>query len=118
MRLVRHLLDKKKEDNLRGWVFRVAYNLAMDVHRELSRDSPDERDDEDFDRDESRDTASNPEQMYLQAEQMTRLNHAIQRLNPSSGAAFCCAPRGCRFTRSAWSWASVPNERRWCCNVA
>ena len=33
LRLVRHILRHGPEDNLRGWVFRVARNISVDLHR-------------------------------------------------------------------------------------
>src|SRR5215475_6889326 len=33
LRLVRHGANSGADDNLRAWVFRVAHNLSMDLHR-------------------------------------------------------------------------------------
>jgi RNA polymerase sigma-70 factor (ECF subfamily) len=33
LRLVRHLAANRKEENSRGWLFRVAHNLTMDLFR-------------------------------------------------------------------------------------
>src|SRR5580692_4854773 len=40
LRLVRHRFERGEGDNLRAWVFRVAHNLSMDVHRSQLRCSP------------------------------------------------------------------------------
>src|SRR5580692_8605634 len=37
LRLVRHHFERDAKDNLRAWIFRVAHNLSMDVHRSQLR---------------------------------------------------------------------------------
>jgi uncharacterized protein YidB (DUF937 family) len=38
LRLTAHLRDGGNAENLRSWIFQVAYNLSMDVHRASHRD--------------------------------------------------------------------------------
>ncbi len=99
LRLVRHLLAKNKEDNLRGWLFRVAHNLAMDVHRDLDRDTSDDYEEREHQMQESVDPALNPEQLYLQAEQKKRLNNAIQQLTPQQRNCILLRAEGVALSR-------------------
>ena len=72
LRLYRHLRSNGNSENLRGWVFRVAHNLAMN---ELKRggaavDAPEME----------ADPGGDPEQALLRKERMVRMQTAIQAL--------------------------------------
>jgi RNA polymerase sigma-70 factor (ECF subfamily) len=81
-RLVRDLSTGTAVENPRGWLFRVAHNLAMDVYRNCDRDggvgienySPLLR--------EQVDPKPDPEEAYCQQEMRSCLNAAIQNLTP------------------------------------
>ena len=73
LRLYRHVRSNGKNDNLRGWVFRVAHNLAMN---ELKRAGTADAEPLDSEVDPSGD----PEQALLQKERMRRIRTAIGRL--------------------------------------
>jgi len=73
LRLYRHLRSHGRSENLRGWVFRVAHNLAMN---ELSRAG---KADADAPVSEA-DPAGDPEQALLRKERMRRMRAAIGKL--------------------------------------
>jgi RNA polymerase sigma-70 factor, ECF subfamily len=73
LRLYRHLRSNGRSENLRGWVFRVAHNLAMN---ELKRAGS-----SDVEPPESEiDPNSDPEQALLRKERMRRMQSAIRTL--------------------------------------
>lgn len=75
--LFQHLESGKKEDNLRGWVFRVAHNLSRNLQRRERRLVSDTDAQEENLLAEQADTALNPEDMYLWKEHLERLEAAI-----------------------------------------
>jgi len=96
-RLVRYLASDHKVDNFRGWLFRVAYNLSMDVHRELGRDQTAVYDDSELPVWEQVDPALNPEQRYLHEEKMKRLSSAIHKLTPKQRHCILLRAEGMRY---------------------
>lgn len=79
-RLVRDLAAGNKVRNIRGWLFRVVHNLAMDVHREVDQDDAVDAEGQLRHRKEQVDPAPNPEQTYFQQEQQKCVRYAIQNL--------------------------------------
>lgn len=96
-RLVRHFPEKNIEENLRGWLFRVAHNLSMDVHRDANRDQTVLPEDSEAPIQEQVDPALNPEQAYLQEEKMKRLNLAMERLTPQQRHSILLRAEGLRY---------------------
>lgn len=73
LRLYRHLRSNGRAENLRGWVFRVAHNLAVN---ELARAGG-----TDAEPPESQvDPSGDPEQVLLRKEQLCRMRAAIRKL--------------------------------------
>jgi RNA polymerase sigma-70 factor, ECF subfamily len=73
LRLYRHLRSNGKSENLRGWVFRVAHNLAMnELTRAGSADGETPV--------SEADPAGDPEQVLLHKERMRRMRTAIRML--------------------------------------
>jgi RNA polymerase sigma-70 factor (ECF subfamily) len=75
LRLVGCRLDPSRRDNLRAWIFRVAHNLSMDIHRAQRRWS---RCNDDVPYPAIRepiDPAPSPEQRILLEERMRRIAH-------------------------------------------
>jgi len=70
LRLYRHLRSRGRNENLRGWVFRVAHNLAMN---ELKRAGTAELEP----LNSEVDPGGDPEQALLQKERMRRMQAAI-----------------------------------------
>jgi RNA polymerase sigma-70 factor (ECF subfamily) len=76
LRLYRHLRTDGRRENLAGWVFRVAHNLAVN---ELKRAGASDL--SGAEQEESRpDPGSDPEQLMLRKERMTCLDSAIRSL--------------------------------------
>src|SRR5579863_7073236 len=73
LRLYRHLRSNGREENLRGWVFRVAHNLAMNELVRAGAAEPETAD-------TRRDPRADPEQTLLDRERMDRLEAAIRTL--------------------------------------
>lgn len=91
LRLVAHLRSRGNKDNLRAWLFQVAYNLSMDVHRANSRGSSES--DEDV-LNELVDEHGSPEWIYLQQEEMRFLKAALLRLTPKQHNAILLRAEG------------------------
>jgi hypothetical protein len=72
LRLVRHLANKREEENLRGWLFRVAHNLTMDQFRAGSRYIAKSVDEDDSPVLEIPDTALSPEEVAIKREELRR----------------------------------------------
>lgn len=100
LRLVRHLVSGGKEDNLRSWIFRVAHNLSMDVHREERR-NVDASDAALQLAGNHSDPAPNPEESYLQEEEFRRLDAAIFRLTLQQRRAVLLRAEGLRYREIA-----------------
>ncbi len=101
LRLYQHLHKKGREDNLRGWVFRVAHNLAI-THRQQRRrlvlPSPSEW--EDFDG--SRVTAApNPEELLLLKEKMIRVHLTMNSLSTQQSECLSLRAEGLRYREIA-----------------
>jgi len=91
-RLVRDLSTGNEVRNLRGWLFRVAHNLAMDVYRSMDRDGVVDADDQSPLVKEQVDPEPDPEEAYSQKEKRRRVNSAVQNLT--------CQQRDCLLLRS------------------
>jgi RNA polymerase sigma-70 factor (ECF subfamily) len=82
LRLFKHLLEEGGEENLRGWVYRVAHNLAYARYQDRSRLRQGSLEDEDYvwGSDLLQDQAPNPEQFLLGKERMARIDQAMRAL--------------------------------------
>jgi len=73
LRLYRHLRSNGKQENLRGWIFRVAHNLAMNELKRAGTAEAERLDSE-------VDPGGDPEQAMLKKERMRRMQTAIGML--------------------------------------
>jgi RNA polymerase sigma-70 factor, ECF subfamily len=83
LRLYSHLHKGHAVGNVRAWVFRVAHNLAVDLHRR--RSSPAGAalaEGWDASAEEQRDPAPSAEQRVLEKEERQRLRRALATLSP------------------------------------
>jgi RNA polymerase sigma-70 factor, ECF subfamily len=102
LRLASHLRENNNNSNLRSWLFQVAHNLSMDVHRARRQDqSISDLDDET--QDDIPDPNSNPESRYLKKEQSRRLRVAMSELTPQQRNSILLRAEGLRY----WEIASV-----------
>ncbi len=102
LRLYRHLEQRgaREGDNLRGWVFRVAQNLAFDHQRKRTPRVMDRLDDS-TEAQQAIDTGVGPEQRLLRAERFARLHVAIQALPPEQQQCLRLRAEGLRYREIA-----------------
>src|ERR1700682_1373137 len=80
LRLYRHLQAGRREDNLRGWIFRVAHNMSIDElksHRYLAVSGPEQWPELNA---AGVDATLGPEELLLRKEKMVRVHTAISTL--------------------------------------
>lgn len=97
LRLAGHLKQgANSDDNLSSWVYRVARNLAMDVHR-LNRREHEEVELEFEPKEEPVDPRANPEWVYLQKEQAKQLKAAMAQLTTQQYNSILLRTQGMRY---------------------
>jgi RNA polymerase sigma-70 factor (ECF subfamily) len=101
LRLVRHLVEHGTEHSLRGWVFRVAHNLSMDLHRSHRRWSFTTSDDSSAIARDRLDPAPNPEQKLILKERFRRLGDAVAQLTPKQRHCVLLRAEGLRYREIA-----------------
>jgi RNA polymerase sigma-70 factor, ECF subfamily len=97
LRLFRRLREKGREDNLRGWVYRVAHNLAIDQHRQQRRftaKSPQEWAEVG---ELLIDRAPSPEELLISKEKIDGVNLAIASLSSRQAQLLCLRIDGFRY---------------------
>lgn len=100
LRLAGHLKSGNSDEHLRPWIYRVARNLAMDVHR-LNRHGNEEVELEFEPEDEPIDPTANPELVYLQKEQAKRLKEEMSRLTAQQYKCVVLRLQGLRYREIA-----------------
>ena len=101
VRLLSCRFDGASEDNLRAWVFRVAHNLSMDVHRAERRWSRSNDDEPHSAIRERIDPSSSPEQQVLLEERMRRFQNAFAQLTPKQRQCVLLRAEGFRYREIA-----------------
>ena len=94
LRLYRHLRSNGRSANLRGWVFRVAHNLAVN---ELSR----ARAADDEPPVSEPDPSGDPEQILIRKEQMDRMRAAVRALPKRQQECLHLRAEGLRYREIA-----------------
>lgn len=94
LRLYRHLRSNGRCENLRGWVFRVAHNLAMNELRRAGTADAEAPVSE-------ADPAGNPEQVLLRKERVRRMRAAIRMLPPRQQECLHLRAEGLRYREIA-----------------
>jgi len=100
LRLARCLRDGAKIGNMQAWIFQVAHNLSMDVHR-AHRRSRIEFAMEGEAQHEPADPSANPEWAYLQKERAKQLRVAMARLTPRQFRSVLLRVEGRRYREIA-----------------
>jgi RNA polymerase sigma-70 factor (ECF subfamily) len=101
LRLVRHRFERDAGDNLRAWVFRVAHNLSMDVHRSQLRCSYGNDEEPRPVIRERVDPRPSPEQQLLLDERMRRFGDAFAHLTPKQRQCVLLRAEGFRYREIA-----------------
>lgn len=89
------------EDNLRAWVFRVAYNLSMDVHRFHRRWSASEDHESNRTIRRRADPAPSPEQLMILNEKMRLFEDTFSQLTPRQRQCVLLRAEGFRYREIA-----------------
>ncbi len=104
MRLITHLVESRRNENLRGWLFRVAYNLSMDVHRANKRysyASSAETEDAMLDIYEAVDPYPSPESKLIEKESFRNLRSAVLLLTLQQRKCLLLRAEGLRYREIA-----------------
>lgn len=101
LRFLRYRWPESTEESQRGWVFRVAHNLSMDVHRFQRRWSMNRHDDTRVVRLHRVDPGPSPEQQLLLEEQLRRVQNAFAGLIPKHRQCVLLRAEGLRYREIA-----------------
>jgi RNA polymerase sigma-70 factor (ECF subfamily) len=93
--------DARRQDNVRAWIFRVAHNLSMDIHRTQRRWSRRSDDEPHSIVRERIDPAPSPEQQILLEERMNRFEHTFAQLTPKQRQCVMLRAKGSRYREIA-----------------
>jgi len=99
IRLYEHLQTKETNANLRGWLFRVCHNRAMDLFREARRIEPDTEEATVFDL--LIDTSLTPEDQAIRAQDIQRVTAALGKLTSQQRAAVLLRAEELRYREIA-----------------
>jgi RNA polymerase sigma-70 factor (ECF subfamily) len=101
LRLYRHLHSGGREDNLRGWIFRVAHNIGINELKRRKYVGP-SNPREGASLGELRiDPAPNPEELLLRKERMVRTHAAISALSDRQKQCLYLRAEGFRYREIA-----------------
>jgi RNA polymerase sigma-70 factor, ECF subfamily len=98
--LLRHLQLGKSRQNLRGWIFRVAHNLAL-RQRQVNRQSRDEIDWAGALGENQLDPSPNPEERVLSTQRQRRLLAALRALPEQDRCCLRLRAEGLRYREIA-----------------
>ena len=101
LRLVRHGFEREEGDNLRAWIFRVAHNLSMDVHRSQKRCSQGKDEEPRPIIREHADPRPSPEQQVILDERMRQFENAFAQLTPKQRQCVLLRAEGFRYREIA-----------------
>ena len=98
--LFRHLHLGKSRHNLRGWMFRVAHNLALKRRRANQR-SQDQMDPDQGIAEQQLDSSPNPEEQVLSAQRQRRLQAVLNALPEEDQCCLRLRAEGLRYREIA-----------------
>lgn len=101
LRLFQHLARKGREDNLRGWIFRVAHNLAMDFITANRHFADGSIDDWPLLLDSLQSRSLGPEEALLEKERMRRVHDAMKLLSSQQRECLALRSEGFRYREIA-----------------
>jgi RNA polymerase sigma-70 factor, ECF subfamily len=101
LRLYRHLHSGGREDNLRGWIFRVAHNIGINELKRRKYLGPSNSWEGTELSTLSIDPAPNPEELLLRKERMVRTHEAISALSGRQKQCLYLRAEGFRYREIA-----------------
>jgi RNA polymerase sigma-70 factor (ECF subfamily) len=101
LKLFQGLAGGMRDENLRSWVFRVAHNLTINLHKSNSKLLSSEVEEVASLLQSRIDARLNPEEIVLKKEQLTRLVSAVARLNPQQRQCLHLRAEGLRYREIA-----------------
>jgi len=101
LKLFQSLASGMRDDNLRGWVFRVAHNLTINLHKSTSKLLSSEVDEVAKVLRCRIDARLNPEEVVLKKEQLARMVSAVCRLTPQQRQCLHLRAEGLRYREIA-----------------
>jgi len=87
LKLFEGLAGGMKDENLRGWTFRVAHNLTVNLHKEATKLLSTEAEEVAQFLKSRIDARLNPEEVVLQKERLAHLVSGVSRLSPQQRQA-------------------------------
>jgi len=99
-RLAKHLREGGDATKVRSWLFQVAHNLSMDIHRASRHDHSDSGLEHQAGK-EPIDPEGNPECVYLQKEKTKILRAAMSRLTSQQHSSILLRAEGLRYREIA-----------------
>lgn len=97
--LFQHLEREKPRDNLNGWLFRVAHNLALKRREQIRRNLEVSR--SGFTEDCTRDPAPTPEDLVVHQQTQERLRMVVSTLPEQDGRCLALRAEGLRYRQIA-----------------
>lgn len=102
LRLYQHLIAGGKDDNLRGWVFRVAHNISInEIKRRKHAEEIRSKRWCDLTRSSGVDSAPSPEEALLRKETMARVQAAVLALSEQQKECLYLRAEGLRYREIA-----------------
>jgi len=101
LKLLEGLGGEMKVKNLRGWTFRVAHNLTVNLHKEATKLLSTEAEEVAQFLKSRIDARLNPEEVVLQKERLARLVSGVSRLSPQQRQALHLRAEGLRYREIA-----------------
>jgi RNA polymerase sigma-70 factor (ECF subfamily) len=97
LRLTAHLLKHDQDENIRGWIVRVAHNLASDVRKKNHRRWKDSAEEANALTKERADPSLSPEEIYLEKEHLGLMEKALDTFNSQHRHSFLMRAEGFRY---------------------
>jgi RNA polymerase sigma-70 factor, ECF subfamily len=101
LKLIQHLLNKKDDQDLRGWVFRVAHNLAVNLHYSAYHRLSASIVGEESLLTRVSNTSLTPEELVIRKEELSRVQAAMSRLTQQQRHTVLLRAEGLRYREIA-----------------
>ena len=101
LKLIEHLLSKNDEQDLRGWVFRVGHNLAINLHQSAFHRLSDTIPEPETSAAVIADSSLSPEELAIKKEELRRVRAAMARLTEQQRHAVLLRAEGLRYRQIA-----------------